>query len=259
MTTSITFVLSHAIPSACGWLRTFFRWPWFALKLLTARTCYFLTRRLPYEIVDPLGFPIDSDRVLISYWAMIIERKIRNVRWSRPFATMKNPVAIDVGANAGVFSHLLRIVNPSSVIHAYEPLPDMTERLKGIVLTQDGESSVVSAAVGSIEGTATLFASRPDDTHASLVASNEKQNALEVPVVTLDASLPDCNIALLKIDTEHFEIEVLKGAHDTLRRCQFLILEIHLEQELAEIVQLLGPGWKETRITEADFLFVRHH
>ena len=221
--------------------------------------CYFVMRRVPYEIVDPLGFTIDSDRVLISYWAMIIERKMRNARWAHPFAAMENPVAVDIGANAGVFSHLLRMVNPSCVIHAYEPLPDMTNRLEHIVLTRDGESRVVSAAVGSTEGTATLFASRPDDTHASLVASNDKQNALEVPVVTLDASLPDCDITLLKIDTEHFEIEVLKGAHNTLRRCQYLILEIHLEHELAEIAQHLGPEWEETRITEADFLFVRRH
>jgi len=210
-------------------------------------------------MLDPLGFPIDSDRVLISYWAMIIERKMRNARWSRPFALMENPVAVDVGANAGVFSHLLRIVNPTSVIHAYEPLPDMTGRLEGVVLTHAGESSVVPAAVGSTKGTATLYASRPDDTHASLVASDGNENGFEVPVVTLDASLPDCDITLLKIDTEHFELEVLKGARETLKRCQFLILEIHLEHELSEIIEFLGPGWEETRITEADSLFVRHY
>lgn len=257
MTTSVSFLLSHTIPSTLGWFRTFCRWPFFALKLLAARAWYFLTRKLPYDMIDPLGFPIDSDRVLISYWAMIIERKMRNARWARPFAEMEKPVAVDVGANAGVFSHLLRIVNPSTVIHAYEPLPDMTERLERIVLTNDEESRIVSAAAGSVEGTATLYASRPDDTHASLVASNENEHRYDVPVVTLDTSLPGRDITLLKIDTEHFELEVLKGAKETLKRCQFLILEIHLEHEHAKIVELLGPGWEETRITEADSLFVR--
>jgi len=49
----------------------------------------------------------------------------------------------------------------------------------------------------------------------------------EVPVITLDMLAADLSGRLgLKIDTEGFEFEVLKGGAETLKRCDFVILEM---------------------------------
>ncbi|MEP3346561.1 MAG: FkbM family methyltransferase [Litoreibacter sp.] len=53
----------------------------------------------------------------------------------------------------------------------------------------------------------------------------------EVPVITLDMLAADLTGRLgLKVDTEGFEYEVLKGGAETLKRCEFVILEMSVTQ-----------------------------
>jgi FkbM family methyltransferase len=77
-----------------------------------------------------------------------------------------------------------------------------------------------------------------------------------VPVTTLDsvaAAYP--GLVGLKIDTEGHEAEVLAGARDTLRRCQFVILELSLNQRFDQtprpstIFALLAAAGLEFRDT----------
>ena len=75
-----------------------------------------------------------------------------------------------------------------------------------------------------------------------------------VPVVTLDSLTEDRPGRLgLKIDTEGFEFEVLQGAPETLRRCEFVILEMSVAQRFegearpSQITGLLAEAGLEFR------------
>ena len=56
----------------------------------------------------------------------------------------------------------------------------------------------------------------------------KESDRIDVPVVTLDDVLAETDdIGLLKIDVQGFELEVLRGAVNCLRRTQAVLLEIN--------------------------------
>ena len=62
----------------------------------------------------------------------------------------------------------------------------------------------------------------------------------EVPVITLDMLAADMPGRLgLKIDTEGFEYEVLRGGSETLKRCEFVILEMSVTHRFEGVAPLL--------------------
>lgn len=83
------------------------------------------------------------------------------------------------------------------------------------------------------------------------------QDGFDVPVVTLDDEIHEPEILLMKVDTEHYELMVLKGAGQVLARTRFLILEVHRPEQLATIQTHLGPAWSCRRLTAADYLFTQ--
>ena len=97
-----------------------------------------------------------------------------------------------------------------------------------------------AVALGAQEGTATLTVPETAPGRGGAMASlRDRQDMLaksfvstetrEVPVTTLDA-LAQGHVGPfgLKIDTEGFELQVLAGARDTLRRTEFVILELSM-------------------------------
>jgi len=132
---------------------------------------------------------------------------------------------LDVGANRGDYSRFVRTLAPDAVIHAFEP----NRRTFDLLRDAASEANVqpFHAACGARPGTLKLanLADPTGSTFASLVpevalhASHATGIPLgspeDVPVVTLDEHCREHGldrIDLLKIDTEGFELEVLKGA-----------------------------------------------
>ena len=74
-------------------------------------------------------------------------------------------------------------------------------------------------AVGSTDGFISL--TEDDFTQAKRVAGEGK-----IPMVTIDGLEYD-NVDLIKIDVEGYEMEVLKGAEQTLNTCQYIMIELN--------------------------------
>lgn len=137
-----------------------------------------------------------------------------------------NGVVFDVGANVGNYSVAVKGRFPALDIYAFEPHPTTFGKL-----VQNTEALGVKSfnlGVGSVEGSLTLYdyANNDGSCHASLhrdvIEKMHKGKSVghEVRVVSLDDFVKDkyfTRIALLKIDTEGHEYEVLKGAANLIR------------------------------------------
>ena len=121
---------------------------------------------------------------------------------------------LDVGANLGAYSILSGALAGADVL-AFEPSPDTYALLKdnlklnGLETRLGAINAAVGARLGQIQFTVGLDALN----HVSLETG---ANTMTVPVVTLDDAIPKRLVSAIKIDTEGYELEVLKGAQRVL-------------------------------------------
>lgn len=126
-------------------------------------------------------------------------------------------VAVDVGANLGIWSLLAARRARAARIHAFEPSPAMADRLARHARINDAPAIIVrSAAVGAENGSMAFFEAHGRNTGASaLVRRRADDVEVRVPVVTLDAYVERERIDrvdLLKVDVEGAEALVVRGA-----------------------------------------------
>jgi FkbM family methyltransferase len=127
-------------------------------------------------------------------------------------------VAVDLGANRGVYTYLMSVmVGREGRVHAVEPFPANYERLRTIARRR-GNIRVHWLAVSDRSGTAVLrvpvHRGHPIDALASLDQSRTgPQQRCEVALRTLDELLAgERRIAFVKCDVEGHEQRVFDGA-----------------------------------------------
>jgi FkbM family methyltransferase len=128
------------------------------------------------------------------------------------------PVVFDVGANLGQSVAIFRRLLPDSTLHSFEPGRKAFRELKAV---SRGLRNVhlINAAVGSVSGRRTLRENEYSEMSSFLRPSSAAWGAVvaerEVEVTTLDTYCAEHGIEridLLKIDTQGYELEVLRGA-----------------------------------------------
>lgn len=154
-------------------------------------------------------------------------------------------VLIDVGANQGAYSKEALQYNPNMSIYAFEPHPETFKRLSDNLKIYKNVA-LINKGLSSEGGRLKLFdyADKDGSSHASLfedviteIHGAGASVAHEVELTTLDELVESQNIheiSLLKVDTEGNELEVLKGAVDTLAKRK--IKAIHFEFNEMNIV-----------------------
>jgi FkbM family methyltransferase len=152
-------------------------------------------------------------------------------------------VALDVGANAGAYALALgHWVRPGGRVYAFEPAPDtfrgLTEhvRLNGLA---DVVVPVQAAAAGST-GRAALAVDGISGENRLGVAGGEL-----VETVTLDdfCAREGIRPSFIKIDVEGAELDVLRGARETIRAAG---------EGLALFVEMHPAVWPELGIGRAE-------
>lgn len=141
---------------------------------------------------------------------------------------------IDVGVHAG--TPWLYRAFPEAHFVLVDPQAECEALVKAGVAPKSWDFRAV--ALGAEQGTAVLnvpeTAPGKGGAMASLLERTDKLAdsftevmPREVPVLTLDDLAADLPGRIgLKIDTEGFELNVLRGGADTLKRCDFVILEM---------------------------------
>lgn len=238
-------------------LRTFFARPGWALRIIGLRLRYFLSRNSVIRTATPDGFLIESPHELVSYWSLFVERECWGEDWLRGLMEQPRPMVLDVGANAGLFTHLVWTRNRNTRFLVFEPLPRMARKIRDWKDRTRADLVLHQAAVSDRCGEATFHASEENDPTASLKPEGAKGIQLTVPVVTLDSVVPPEPILLIKIDVEGCECEVLAGAKAVLERTSFVIAEAHTGAALEKIQKELGGAWRNRRVGASDYLFWR--
>jgi FkbM family methyltransferase len=251
------YAVEHAWPALGGWLRLFMKKPGWAAQLLSARLAFFSKRKHERPLSTPDGFTIESGHQLVSYWSLFIERECWAPEWVSALALDPSPLVLDVGANAGLFTHLIWTLRPDAEFIAFEPQPLMAEKISSWTSSTKARLTLHQKGVSDRIGTATFYASEAGDPTASLKPEGPKSIHLTIPLVTLDSVVPPRSIFLIKVDVEGCECEVLAGAKQTLARTRFLILEAHTPEALNKIQAQLGQEWQAKRVGASDYLFAR--
>jgi FkbM family methyltransferase len=130
---------------------------------------------------------------------------------------------IDVGANIGLMTSLLsHRVGPSGHVYAFEPHPVLFKTLRqNSQHWQRPHVQLLNCAASNRTGTRRLHEPRFFAQNAGTAAftrSPGRHRTFEVSTVRLDDALPDADYAMLKIDVEGHEHEVLAGSIRSLSR-----------------------------------------
>lgn len=136
---------------------------------------------------------------------------------------------VDVGVDAG--TEALYSCFPTAELFLVEPLVESEPYMRELLGRRMGD--YVLAAAGAEPGTATINVERRRYL-SSIFDRTElvRGDAIEqrtIPVTTLDLLLEERGFSPpfgLKIDTEGFELEVIKGAQQFLRQTQFVLAEV---------------------------------
>ena len=141
----------------------------------------------------------------------------------------RNSTVVDVGAWWGPWTYWL--ANRAASVWSFEPNPEMASFLTRVA---SPNVRVEAVALSNRSGTGTLFA--PEDVgHDALAALSTRNLAngvrsIEVPLRRLDDYRLE-EVQFMKIDVEGHELEVLKGAEETIARCGATIL-VEIDQVL---------------------------
>jgi len=222
----------------------------------------------------------------IRCWPALLLGVAPSIEHQKILRNLEMDLLLDVGANRGQFSLMARILHPYLPIQAYEPLAAEAAVYRAIHGAQPG-IELHELALGDKEGSADLHISGRADS-SSLLPIGELQThcfpgtaeigTKRVRVATLD-SLPahwlNARRALLKLDVQGFELNVLRGATAALRNCAFVYVECSevplyagqaLRPDIENFLQTQGfvqrecvnPLQVEGRLVQADYLFCRN-
>jgi len=133
------------------------------------------------------------------------------------------PVVFDIGANVGQSVQAFKDLLPHSVIHSFEPSPAAFRELSAVakgfknvhpqnvgLAAQPGELELMENSSSVMNS----FLPPGQDGWGNIV------NRVKVPVTTIDAYCEAQRIeqvSLAKIDTQGFDVQVLRGAERTMR------------------------------------------
>ena len=184
----------------------------------------------PYSLEERLKYALIPPRLYM--WRLIRKhlRKGEAELKYLPQVVPRGRTAIDIGANKGVYTHLLARLCQS--VEAFEPNPKIYR-----ILTRFLPSNVVAhqTALSDRVGTAELIVPMYGGGFSNQTASlnprkrNEGSGVVRVTQRTLD-SYGFNNVGFIKIDVEGFESSVLEGARETILR-ERPILQVELEEQ----------------------------
>lgn len=197
----------------------------------------------------------------------IIGQTVRNGDIWEPVVTkvlmdsvIPGSVVIDIGAYIGLHSIAMSINNPS-IVHSFEAHPESFQLLQ---MNVSDKKNIIAhhMAISDRKQILTTHAhSRHPTNPGGIAVSSIDDYEIQVPCMALD-SYKFTNVSLIKIDVEGHEVQVLKGAKNTIMTnrpvIEIEILGYNMSKSEADftIGILKDMHYNVQRITNNDFLCV---
>jgi FkbM family methyltransferase len=162
---------------------------------------------------------------------------------ARPIAPVHHraSVVFDVGANAGQYAAGLRAQGYAGRMVSFEPLPDAHEALQRRAAGDPGWTVHPRVALGASRGEVDLHVAGNSysssilpmlDAHVAALPESRYVGTTRTPMETLDSVAAQYfgadDRAYLKIDTQGYESNVLRGAEECVQRFLGVQLELSL-------------------------------
>lgn len=182
---------------------------------------------------------------LIQHWCFHYARELEGT-WCREIRETVAPIVFDVGSNLGQFGRLVRSLNPGAQVITWDAWPEMaayvpmqTHRIIGLAAEPAG-----TMLIWPEEGWTASSGGKVVDVNMEKARIVKRTN-LDTEWQTLKRP----EVAVLKIDVDGGELEVLKGARDLLPHVRTVIVEtVRFEQ-----VKALCPGRKWSSVNNVDW------
>jgi FkbM family methyltransferase len=129
---------------------------------------------------------------------------------------------IDIGANIGSYTLLAGSI-PDTKIVAIEPVPSTFKYLENNIHLNRLCDRVIAHCKGLSDEPGILkFTKSLDTVNHVAIATDDKEALLDIPVLTLDDLAYNVDPVLIKIDVEGYEMPILRGAIETLKKPSLL-------------------------------------
>lgn len=201
--------------------------------------------------MQPFGVKkLISEALLLQPKLWLLAKEVRSLQRSReaehlfvPFLVRPNTVAIDIGANRGVYTRIM-LTRTRNVI-CVEPNPENAHVLKRVF---GKDVRVISGAASNLDLDVVLRIPDADPGCATIEADNRSFagtfKTIHVKAFRID-NLELKNVSFIKIDVEGHELSVLEGALEMLKRNRPSILleaeERHRARAVETVREFLEP------------------
>lgn len=173
---------------------------------------------------------------------------------------IEGDIVVEAGAEKGEHARIFsQAVGPSGHVYAFEPAPHVLSECQQAI-DSCRNVSILPVALGQERGSQSFILDNCGQSHVDMSRS-DKTNALgriEVVVRTLDDFVCEQGLArvnFIKMDTEGYEMPILRGALQSLRRYRpkLQISIYHKPKDLWEI-----PAWIRQQVPGYRF-YIGHH
>jgi FkbM family methyltransferase len=235
---------------------------YFVKKMIDKYKCVYLnllneprSREVYIQIIKSMLFSSNE------YCSSVMEG---NAFWAIPqFSNTGNEIFVDAGAFVGdtLEQFIWNNIGAFKKIYAFEPgekqYTAMQYRIKRLIQEWCIEpEKIVSVKAGLGEKNSTLLYTYNDSSPlCSNFITDDVNESSKVNVYSLDSFIGDGVVSFIKSDIEGFELEMLKGAANLIKRCRpkLAISIYHKPEDLFEIpkfIHSLVPEYK---------MAIRHH
>ncbi len=225
-----------------------------------------------------LDFLQDTDKSHYAFYVLmdLVDHIVLKDQYHIKEFIKKDSVVIDAGANIGIFSLYAHRLEPTASIYAFEPTPIVFKILEQNIKNNGLEKNISSynLALGDVIGEKEMLMdlSNPEGlgvgnslTDSGCLTGTGKFNRQKIKITTIDDFVLNQHLSkvdFIKIDTEGYEKQIIKGAADTIKRFHPRIAcsGYHLKGDLIEIPKLVlsidkDYQYKLSKSAEVDFIF----
>ncbi len=160
---------------------------------------------------------------------------------------------LDIGANIGAMTAVMAMSRPNYKVYSFEPIPENLAVLKKVVRHYQLKNvEIFETALGNEDGSCQMIRPLVSEVklHGLSHVYDEKNNPQQESGNIFDVALHKLDsikqiqelssISMIKIDVENFELEVLKGAFNTIQKHRpYIYCELWDNEIRTSCIQLL--------------------